>query len=50
VEWLLGFLLLICGFAIGWRANPIVFEFIMNLDCHCDSGRLFGECCYLKDE
>ena len=46
----LGILLVIAGFGLGWTAYPIVLNYILGMDCHCGSGRVYSECCALEDE
>ena len=46
----LGILLVIAGFGLGWTAHPIVLNWLLSMDCHCGSGRVYADCCAVEDE
>jgi len=43
---ILGSMLIGIGFALGWRCNPIFWEWMLEQDCSCESGKKFHDCCY----
>ncbi len=46
----LAFLLVVTGFGLGWTAHPLVANWILSLDCHCGSGRIYEDCCAYREE
>ena len=46
----LGLLLVIAGFGLGWSAYPIVYNYVLGMECPCGSERVYSECCALELE
>jgi hypothetical protein len=46
----LAFLLIVAGFGLGWTAYPMMTNWILSLDCHCGSGRVYEDCCAYREE
>ena len=43
---ILGSILLIIGFILGWRCHPVFWTWMLEQVCSCGSGRKFEDCCY----
>ena len=45
----LGFVLMLVGFVLGWKTRPIFWEWVLEQECGCGSGKRLIDCCYIEN-